>query len=233
MISDSFVTPWTLYNPPGSSIHEISQATILGWVDISFSRAIFPTQSGLRLKSESPALAGGFFTTEPPGKSIVFFIFSPPKFQYNRHATLLVSGVQHNDSLFILQNDDIDDDQNDWYWYWWYCTIRLSLSQCPLPNIVTFFFLVMTSNKISGWYVCMLKFEWCWLIALDYEVKIVSWFPCQLYWQQTSVPLHLVLKESWCGMNHCKQILPTKGWEKQPSSWQVKSVIFPPSASMW
>ncbi len=61
----------------------------------------------------SPALAGRFFTTEPPGKSIVFFIFSPSKFQYHRHVTLLVSGVQHNDSLFILQNDDIDDDRND------------------------------------------------------------------------------------------------------------------------
>ena len=25
--------------------------------------------------------------------------------------------------------------------------------------------------------MCMLKFEWCWLTALDYEVKSVSWFP--------------------------------------------------------
>ena len=29
---------------PGSSVHEISQARILGWVAMSFTRAIFPTQ---------------------------------------------------------------------------------------------------------------------------------------------------------------------------------------------
>jgi len=31
-------------NPPGSSAHEISQARILEWVAISFSREIFPTK---------------------------------------------------------------------------------------------------------------------------------------------------------------------------------------------
>ena len=31
-------------SPPGSSVPDISQARILKWVDISFSRAIFPTQ---------------------------------------------------------------------------------------------------------------------------------------------------------------------------------------------
>ena len=32
------------YSLPGSSVHEISQARILEWVAISFSRGIFPTQ---------------------------------------------------------------------------------------------------------------------------------------------------------------------------------------------
>ena len=37
------------------------------WSGLPFSsQGIFPTQ---RLKPESPALAGGFFTTEPPGKT--------------------------------------------------------------------------------------------------------------------------------------------------------------------
>ena len=31
-------------SPPGSSVHEISQARILEWVAIPFSRGIFPTQ---------------------------------------------------------------------------------------------------------------------------------------------------------------------------------------------
>ena len=45
----------------GSSVNGISQARILEWVAISFSREIFLTQ-GLNY------IAGEFFTTEPPGK---------------------------------------------------------------------------------------------------------------------------------------------------------------------
>ena len=48
---------------PGFSVHGISQAGILEWVEIP-SLGIFPTQD----QTTSPALAGGFFTTEPPGK---------------------------------------------------------------------------------------------------------------------------------------------------------------------
>jgi len=48
-------------SPPGSSVHGVSQAIILEWV------AIF---SGMEpLSPASPALADGFFTTEPPGKT--------------------------------------------------------------------------------------------------------------------------------------------------------------------
>ena len=53
-------------SPPGSSAHGISQARILEWV-------AFPS-SGNRpnpeIKPASPALAGGFFTTEPRGKPV-------------------------------------------------------------------------------------------------------------------------------------------------------------------
>ena len=49
---------------PGSSVHGISQARILDWVVISFSRDI-PNPG---IKPTSPSLACGFFTTEPPGK---------------------------------------------------------------------------------------------------------------------------------------------------------------------
>ena len=52
------------FNPPGSSVHGISQARILEWVALFLLQGIFPTQgSNLHL-----LLAGGFFTTEPPGK---------------------------------------------------------------------------------------------------------------------------------------------------------------------
>ena len=49
---------------PGSSVHEISQARILEWVAIPFSRGIFPIQgSNEPLSPATPALAGGFFIT--------------------------------------------------------------------------------------------------------------------------------------------------------------------------
>ena len=35
-------------SPPGSSVHRISQARVLEWVAISFSRGIFPTQGSNR-----------------------------------------------------------------------------------------------------------------------------------------------------------------------------------------
>ena len=47
-------------SPPGSFAHEISQAGILEWVASFFSN----------LGIVAPALAGRFFTTEPPGKPI-------------------------------------------------------------------------------------------------------------------------------------------------------------------
>ena len=49
---------------PGSSVHGISQARILGGLP-------FPSPGDLphpRIKHASLALAGGFFTTEPPKK---------------------------------------------------------------------------------------------------------------------------------------------------------------------
>ena len=53
--------------PPGSSVHGISQARILVWVAISFSRDL----SNPGIEPASPAGVGGFFTTEPPGKPSV------------------------------------------------------------------------------------------------------------------------------------------------------------------
>ena len=49
---------------PGSSVHGISQARILEWVAISFSRDL-PDQG---MEPGTPALEGSFFTTEPSEK---------------------------------------------------------------------------------------------------------------------------------------------------------------------
>ena len=55
------------YNPPGSSVLEIFQARILEWVAISYSRDL-PNPGTEPVSLASPAVAGGFFTTAPPGK---------------------------------------------------------------------------------------------------------------------------------------------------------------------
>ena len=51
-------------SPPGSSDNGISQARILEWVAISFSRDL-PDPG---MEPVFPALAGSFFTTKPPGR---------------------------------------------------------------------------------------------------------------------------------------------------------------------
>ena len=53
-------------NPPSSSVQGILQARILERVAISFSRG----SSRPKARPASPALAGRFFTSEPPGKPI-------------------------------------------------------------------------------------------------------------------------------------------------------------------
>jgi len=56
------------FNPPGSSVHGILQATILEWVVMPLPGDL--PDPGIKPASLiSPALAGVFFTTEPPGKS--------------------------------------------------------------------------------------------------------------------------------------------------------------------
>ena len=55
---------------PGSSVHGISQARILEWVAISYSRDL--PDPGVKPKSPAvPALAGGFFTTPLPEDPLV------------------------------------------------------------------------------------------------------------------------------------------------------------------
>ena len=52
------------YSLPGFSVHGISQASILGWVAISFSRG----SSQIRDRTQVSRIGSRFFTTEPPGK---------------------------------------------------------------------------------------------------------------------------------------------------------------------
>ena len=52
------------YSPPGCSVHGISQARVLEWGVIPFSRGSSPPRD----QTQVSRIAGGFFTTEPPGK---------------------------------------------------------------------------------------------------------------------------------------------------------------------
>ena len=51
------------YNPPGSSLHGIFHARILGWVAVSLSRESSCPKDWICLCVMSPGLAGRFFTT--------------------------------------------------------------------------------------------------------------------------------------------------------------------------
>ena len=63
-MADSFATSWTIaHQAPVFMV--FFQARILEWAATSFSRDL-PNPG---VEPESSALAGGFFTTEPPGKS--------------------------------------------------------------------------------------------------------------------------------------------------------------------
>ena len=68
----SYLTLWDPVDcsPPGSSVHGMSQARILEWIAISYSRDL-PDPWIEPLSSAFPALAGGFSTTEPPGKPVI------------------------------------------------------------------------------------------------------------------------------------------------------------------
>ena len=76
-------------SPPGSSVLRILQARILEWVAMPSSRG----SSRPRVEPsspESPALAGGFFTTKPPGKLTMYTIVLHPvtrHCKYNSYAT--------------------------------------------------------------------------------------------------------------------------------------------------
>ena len=56
-------------SPPGSSVHGILQARILEWVAMPSSRGSSQPRNQNFISCDS-CIAGGFFTTEPPGKPI-------------------------------------------------------------------------------------------------------------------------------------------------------------------
>ena len=64
------------YSPSGFSVSGISQARIMEWVAISFSRGFSPPRDW----SCVSCIAGRFFTIEPPGKSKHKWLYSVVRF---------------------------------------------------------------------------------------------------------------------------------------------------------
>ena len=65
-------------SPPDFPVHRISQAKILEWVAISFSRGSFRSRDHTCIS----CTAGGFFTTEPPGKPMYLSVSMKVKVKF-------------------------------------------------------------------------------------------------------------------------------------------------------
>ena len=81
IMSNSFMTPWTLCSPP-DSVHGISQARILEWIAIPFSR-VSPDPC---IKPVSPALQGNSLLLSHQGNSKADFV--------------AIQSLSHSDSLW-------------------------------------------------------------------------------------------------------------------------------------
>ena len=74
---------------PGSSVHGISQARILEWVAISFSRG----SSWPRDQTQVDCITGRFFTTESPGKPHTYIYLT------NKHSNKIIMSSIHYQGL--------------------------------------------------------------------------------------------------------------------------------------
>ena len=86
-MSNTFVTPWTIVHlSMGSFVNAISQSSILD--GLPFPSPGYLPKPGI--KPMSPALADGFFTTEPPGKPNISFICSWLSYKWNNFMSSIV-----------------------------------------------------------------------------------------------------------------------------------------------
>ena len=80
------------HSPPGSSVHGIFQARILEWVAMPSSGKPNIKPAALT----SLVLAGGIFTTEPPGKpNIVYILQENCKIAHHLIVSLMVQTVKN------------------------------------------------------------------------------------------------------------------------------------------
>ena len=84
-------------SPPGSSVHEILQARILGWVAISFSRG----SSQPKDQTRSPVLQADSLPTELQGKPFIYI-----------HIYIYIHISQNNIYIIHISQNNIDQLQD-------------------------------------------------------------------------------------------------------------------------
>ena len=87
------------YSFPGPSIHGISQARILEWLPLP-SLGDLPDPG---IEPATPALAGGFFTAEPPGRPTCMYMYRYIHTRTRTHTQHIYNGILpvHYFLLFI------------------------------------------------------------------------------------------------------------------------------------
>ena len=132
----------TLCNPmacnmPGSFVHGASQTGILEWVAIPFSSR----SSQSRDQTCISYIAGGFFTTEPPGMlSICYFCVYLHKLQMMAKEAITVTWAQGGWTVKVVSSEVVLSLRNCWIRALWFIKMRktnYNLSgwerHCPLP----------------------------------------------------------------------------------------------------
>ena len=86
------------YSPPGFSVPGIFQARILEWGAIPFSRG----PSCPRDQTQVSCIAGGFFTTEPPGKPMPQPLITSNLLSVSVNSPILGTSYKRNHTISVL-----------------------------------------------------------------------------------------------------------------------------------
>ena len=134
------------YSLPGSSVHGISQARILEWVAISFSRG--------SSQPRDQSLAGRFSTTESPGKPLEQILSVLLRVTFRSEGWLSPAGfsdasVPHRPSSSSSPSDGRPTNSDISLCYWWESILYL-IQAVPLVAIYHLFLSYPTPKYLLG-----------------------------------------------------------------------------------
>ena len=89
-------------SPPGYSVYGISPAIVLEWVAMPFSRGSSQPRGGARVPC-----AGGFFTSEPPGKPTSGQDTFPEVLKSPLGAQAILLSTQKSQSLLLFSTFEV------------------------------------------------------------------------------------------------------------------------------